>query len=1297
MEICQSTQNLRYVVRICIIIFGALLLHPTYAQVVYTFSHITTDQGLSTGTVNCTFKDSRGFMWFGTIDGLNRYDGYEITVFKNDPQDPTSIGGNVITSINEDTDGNLWVGTQNNGVSIYDWRYDSFKRYTVDPSNPNALQHQTVRKIIVNKDQKIILGTLGAGLAIYDKEKDGFEHFRNPEANDRNKLNEIYNIVEGKNGDIWVVANSGTLDRFELQSGTFTNYTYDEDYNYNVDRKSVFEDSNGYVWVGTDGFGVFRFDPSREVFDHFEYDPLTPGGITSAIITSFYEHQNGKIWIGTDGAGINIWDPTNDEFEYVRNDPFDPRSLSSNAVYEIYRDNADMLWVSTFRGGINSYSPFRFKFESYSHVPGKSNSLSFSSVIAMHEDSEGNIWIGTDGGGLELFDLGTRSFTHFRHSPSNANSISSDVIKSIYEDKNGLLWLGTYAGGLTIFDRARNTFTRLQHDPNDPTSLSDDNVWAFLEDLDGDLWVGVLGGGLDLYNPENNTFTRHGHDPSDPSSISSNIIKVMILDNEGRFWVGTQDGGMNLFDRSSRSFKRYLHDANDTTGLPNPDVRTALVDSRGLLWVGTANGLAYYDPDKDRFLSHPVNSLLINKVINGILEDDSENLWISTNRGITRFNPTSGTISNYSKSDGLQGNEFNYTSSIRSKQSGYMFFGGLEGFNMFDPSEIKENSFPPSVQLTSFSLFDKSVAIGEMINEKVFLKEAISAKKKLVLSYKENIFSLQFASLDFTSPEQNKYEYMLEGFDEDWIGVAASSRQATYMNLPADTYMFKVRGTNNDGMWSEAEATLIIEVTPPWWSTWWFRTVVILLVVASIWLFFNNRKNEYRNQQAILQEKVEEATSEIQMQNQELLEQRANLESAIEDTNNIISQAIEFGNFSARIDVSEKIGEWRAFGESINELFETVGKPFDLINRIVNGMAEGDLSLRYDLEAKGDVLNLKNNLNKSLDSLSKLLEDVIQKVETIGNSSQEMLVTSQEMNVSTGEIASAISEMSQGAQNQVLKVDQSSGLIEGIMNFSSEMGNQAETINKTASQGVENSNQGSRIIGQMGENMKEILDISEKTNNAFQMLTKRSEEIARVLNIIKDIAAQTNLLALNAAIEAAQAGEAGRGFAVVAEEVRKLAEGSKESVKDIETLVNDVQRDTQNTAELVITMGTSIKDGEQASKEASIAFEEMADSYASTLDVSTKILKSTKQQLKDITDIVNLTESVVVIAEQTAAGTEEAASSASELSSGMSNYTERSKSVSAIMEDLKKKVSKFKLARGTSEESRSQLIQGNSK
>ena len=1253
---------------ICLLLTISLF---SYSQNKWRFNRITTDDGLSTGTVNCVYKDSKGYIWIGSVDGLNRYDGYDITIFKNDKNDPKSLSGNIITAITEDADGNIWVGTRNSGISIFDWETEKFANF--NELIGQEIETGQVRALHLANTNEVLIGSEAGGIILYDPKSKSHKQFLADNSDLSNST--VLNAVKTPEGKFWISSLATSIDLFTVESGSFEAYPYDAAYEpAEINRKVIFQDSKGILWMGTDGKGLVRFDVETGQTKVYN---VANSGLSANIVTDVFEAENGSIYIGTDGYGINILNPDTETFSYLQSSLLDPTTLSSNAVYQIYEDDSGVIWVSTFRGGVNTYSPQRLKFDLYQQIPYEPNSLSFASVIDVMETSDGYIWIGTDGGGLDRLDPTTGTFEHFKHDPNDPSSMSTNVAIALLEDDQGYIWVGTYAGGLNRLDRKTGVFKRFLPDPNDPTSINSKNAWHILQDSNGTIWIGLLNGGLDKYDPIAESFT-HFQPSEKPGSLSSNVIICMLEDSKNNFWIGTENSGFDFFDRSAEVFTNFSHISDDSTSLLNNNVRTLFEDSKGQLWIGTSEGANIMNTDSKAIRRAPVNDLLPSKVINGIQEDAKGNLWISTNKGISKYNPKDHTIINFSKSDGLQGNEFNYTTSTKAKD-GTMYFGGVKGLNAFRPSQLEMSTFQPNIVITDIRLFDQSIAGVTDENEEMLIDTSPQLLEELTLNYDQNVLEIQFSSLDFTSPQSNKYRYMLEGFDKDWVYTNAMKRAASYTNLDPDTYTFILEGTNSDGVWSSNRRTLIIKVRPPWWSTWWFRTLVVISIAGGVFLFARWRTLSHRRQKETLNEKISEATDKAYAQNEILIKEQENLNKAVEETNEVIKSAVESGDFSARISLEDKTGEWRKLSESINILFDTVITPFHTITEIVGALASSNLSKRYRKEAKGDILKLTSSLNFALDSLSDLIATIQQTTMFIGHFTDEMNESSSEMNVGTAEIAASTGELSNGAQEQVRRIDEASNTLENILELSSTMGDQAQSINQGAERGVQISEDGQVQMNKMGTSIEKMQEVSTKTGDSISVLSEKSSEISGILNSIKEISVETNMLALNAAIEAAKAGDAGRGFAVVADQIRKLAENSSDFAKEIENIISDVQDSIGSTSQLMNEMSGDIEESVNASRTATQSFTELSSSYAQTLNLSQQIVSFTDEQFMKVKEVVHLMESVVVISEEAAAGTEEIASSSNELSEGMTEYQERTQKVSEIVKLLNEKVNQFKL------------------
>jgi len=851
------------------------------------FDHLSVEQGLSSNGITGIVQDNRGFMWFSANDGLNRYDGYDFKVYRHDPEDPGSLSDNFIRILYKDRTGDLWIGTLSGGLNRFDRETEKFIRYQHDPQDPHSLSHDEIRSIYEDETGTLWIGTNGGGLNRFDRNTGQFIHYRY-DSEDPLSLGHdvIFGMYEDRAGVLWI-GTAGGLNRFDRDTETFRRYQHNPDNpnSLSSDRvRAMYEDQEDRFWIATLGGGLDRFDREAETFQHYQHNPDDPTSLSDNFIITIYEDGAGVLWIGTT-TGVDRFDRDTGTFAHSLHDSADPNSLSSNVVLIIYEDRSGIVWIGTDGGGVNRFDREKKMFTHYQHDSADLNSLSHNDVLTMYEDRTGALWICTNGGGLDKFDRETGTFTHYQHDPDNSNSLSHNMVYAVLEDRMGMIWIGTFGGGLDKFDPETELFTHYRHDPNDPQSLSNDMITSIYEDQSGILWVGTWNGGLNQFDPqssrgETETFKRYQHDPADSSSLSDNFVISIYEDRTGVLWIGTFASGLNRFDpRSSwgetETFRRYQNDPDNSNSLSHDGVYAVYENPTGVLWVATGGGLNKLILSKaegegpnrqiEQFIHYRKNDGLPSDGLCGILEDQQGNLWLSTNQGLSKFNPQMETFRNYDVSDGLQSNQFNILAYGKSR-NGEMFFGGPNGFNAFYPEQITDNPHIPPIVITNFQLANKPFSI----DKDSVLQKSIVETNRLILSYQDRVFSFEFAALNYRVPEKNRYKYTLEGFEDEWNEVDSTRRYVTYTNLDPGDYVFRVIGSNNDGVWNEEGISVEIIITPPFWATWWFRGMIAVLVVGFAVGGHRWRVRAIERQRRQLEIQVTERTQELATSNEQL-------------------------------------------------------------------------------------------------------------------------------------------------------------------------------------------------------------------------------------------------------------------------------------------------------------------------------------------------------------------------------------------------------------------------------------------
>lgn len=831
-----------------LILLNLVTFHVYASGPTVRFEHINKEDGLSQNTITTIMQDKDGFLWFGTRDGLNRYDGYQIVVFRHNPKDTNSINDNNIGAIAQVNNGDIWVGTRSGGISIYHPQTNQFSHLTHDPQNPdNTLSHNVIRSIFEDSNGVIWIGTGSGGLNRYDPKSRTFKHFKfDPSDSHSISHNRIYSIIQDSEGTIWVGTGEG-LNKFNARRENFERFVHTDGFPYSLsnDRvRSVFEDSNKNLWVGTQGGGLNLYNPQTNDFTIYKHNAADPYSISHNSVIAISEDSKGNLLLGTWGGGMNRFDTINKRFYTIRSEASNQNSLSNDLIYTIYNKGNDLFWIGTNGGGVNKYDADKGKFGHYRHLESDPDSLSEDNVRSIYKDSYDVLWVGTRGNGLNRYDEMSGKFTHYIHDPSIPSSISPGTVSAIYEDQQRRIWIGT-AKGLNLFERETESFQHFFHNKENPNSLSSNEIQSIYQDDAGNMWIGTRNAGLNKYDELSKTFTRYQHHTTDINSLSHNAIMSILQDSRGRLWIGTDEGGLNQFDIANEQFTIYRHDKDDPNSISHNRIFSLLEARDGQLWVATPAGLNKFNPETGQFGHFRFEDGLPNDSILGLVEDQAGYLWLSTNEGLSKFDIHKKTFRNYDAADGLQSNEFGLGASFIAADN-TIYFGGINGFNAFNPKDISDNDQQPNVVLTDFQLFNRSVAISkpEQSDENYTIDKTINRLDELVLTHKQSLVSFEFAALHYADPMKNQYAYKLEGWDNDWVYTDAKRRFATYTKLDADTYVFKVKASNKDGLWSDQPKTLKIIVEPPPWETWWAYTIYFISIIALIYAFVHNQQQK---------------------------------------------------------------------------------------------------------------------------------------------------------------------------------------------------------------------------------------------------------------------------------------------------------------------------------------------------------------------------------------------------------------------------------------------------------------------
>jgi ligand-binding sensor domain-containing protein/signal transduction histidine kinase len=774
------------------------------------FTHLSSEQGLLQSNVNQILQDEQGFIWFGTTDGLRRYDGYHFKEYRHAPENPNGLSGNTILALYKDRSGKLWIGSDA-GLDQYDPLPDRITRYASDPKSAGI----EGAVFDINQDRKGIMWLATTrGLYRLDPATGRTVRYQH-EVSDSSSLldSDVRSTFEEEDGTFWAAMRTG-LDLFDRDKGKVTqHFPVPSEHR----RTSVFQDHAGVLWaLFSANNGLAVLDRRKNSVTQYSFNDSSEhfGGVGA-----IHEDEDGTLWLATRSNGLLRLDRDRKEFVRYQNDPSDPDSLSADLVRALFEDREGNIWVATSTG-VDRFSRRPSPFRTYRHEPDIPNSLEGGQPRSVFEDSRGSLWVGAQTA-LNRINRKTGSLTLYR---AGDPGVPSSPFESIAEDRSGYRWFGTARTGLYRFDEQSGRFKAYRHKPADPNSLSDDHVTSLLVDSKGKLWAGTMNG-LNAFDPSTQRFRVYR-----ASAAGPNQYRAIAEDSQGALWLGTLSSGLHHLEPTTGQFTIYRHQPGVAGSLSSDLVNAICVDRSGIVWVGTQSGLNRFDPATRTFTVYSEADGLPNNNVNGILEDERGNLWLSTSNGLSRFDPRAKTFANYDASDGIPRNDFYGKTAGWKSPSGEMFFNSYGGVLAFFPEKVVDNSYIPSVALTDFQLFGKPAPIGGGSP----LQQSITVTNSLTLTHTQNVFSLDSSVLSYANPERNRLRYKLEGLETGWNEVPRTHWLVTYTALPPGDYLLRVQGATNRGQWNAKGAALRLHILPPWWSTWWSRSLAAALVLLSL-------------------------------------------------------------------------------------------------------------------------------------------------------------------------------------------------------------------------------------------------------------------------------------------------------------------------------------------------------------------------------------------------------------------------------------------------------------------------------
>ena len=943
-------------IHLCAAALMACASHVAFAanQGTLRFDRLNKSQGLPSENALAIAQDRQGFIWIGGQDGLSRYDGYEVTVYRHNADNPSSLADNWVRALYFDPKGVLWIGTQA-GLQRYDpasGRFTLFLPGGDDKSTPNS---RNVRSIIASKEGSLWVGT-DDGLQRFTPSDGKFSNFRHDAANPASLVNNsVPALAMDRLGRLWIGTRAG-LDRYDGEGKPFRHFRLPaqqptDEVKHNIIRSLLVVDDA--LWIGN-GAGVERWDivgdePVRQRYGEAEGMPA------ETAVLGLTRDNHADVWIATT-AGLFRQSPQAARMSHFEHDPTDNYSVPPGQLTCLWQDRSGTLWIGSLSGGVGHADLDSGGFRRLRQSPQDPDGLSSNLINKVDGDGAGGLWLSTNRG-LNHYDPASGKVTVFRHDASKLASIGHDNVTGVAYDKTGRMWVGTTAG-LNLYDAATKRFTVHPFQEGDPGNNA---VNHMIVDRAGMLWAGTLTG-LRRMNPATGELTTWRHDAANPDSLASDFVNAVMEDRDGQVWVGTYSG-LDRYDPATGRFRHFVSEGR-SGGLNHNRIWTVMQDRKGTVWAGTPLGLNRIDIDaagKAAIHSYPTDATL-----DAILEGEDGRLWVSTDAGVSAFDRETARYTHYTSSDGLiEGGYINH--SAYAAPDGTLNFGGFSGGLLsFRPKDVTTNPRAPQVAITNISVFNQSVYQSPPAD--FSLSGSLDRPTSAALSYRHSVFSIEFAALHFADPQRNSYAYQLEGFDNDWVATSPARRVATYTNLDPGTYTFRVKAANKNGVWNNSGVALTLTIAPPFWKTWWFRILVVALATLLAYAFYRNRIRRYLRQQQILEQQVKERTkladdalaSLKETQQQMVLQEKmASVGTLTAGIAHEINNPVNFAHVGAQ-NLGGELHKFQEFllhlaGDDVDaSVVEAIDRHFARLDSQVNVIAEGTSRIRLLVK---DLLN----------------------------------------------------------------------------------------------------------------------------------------------------------------------------------------------------------------------------------------------------------------------------------------------------------------------------------------------------